>query len=94
MINNEDLLALQSWVTAKDASQYDDFHEDTLVVDITHSNLKQRHIEIRFDRHSTISTVRDKVSSKKCFKKIFRYKELTKIKSLTFASFLYNIIKI
>lgn len=61
MINNEDLLALQSYVTANDATQYADLHEDTLVLDITHSNLKQRHIEIRFDKHTTIATVRDKI---------------------------------
>lgn len=61
MINNEDLLALQSYVTANDATQYADLHEDTLVLDITHSNLKQRHIEIRFDKHTTVATVRDKI---------------------------------
>lgn len=61
MINNEDLLALQSYVTANDARQYSDLHADTLVLDVTHSNLKQRHIEIRFDKHTTISTLRDKV---------------------------------
>lgn len=62
MIKNEDLLAMQSYITARDATQYSSLHEDTLVLDITHSNLKQKHIEIRFDRHTTISSVRDKVS--------------------------------
>lgn len=61
MINNEDLLALQSYVTANDARQYSDLHADTLVLDVTHSNLKQRHIEIRFDKHTTIATLRDKI---------------------------------
>lgn len=61
MVNNDDLRALQSYVVANDTRQYSDLHEDTLLVDITHSNLKQRHIEIRFDRHATISSVRDKI---------------------------------
>lgn len=61
MINNQDLLALQSYVTANDATQHSNLHEDTLVLDITHSNLKQKHIEIRFDKHTTISSVRDKI---------------------------------
>lgn len=61
MVSHEDLAALQSYVTAKDTSLYSDLHEDTLMLDITHSNLKQRHIEIRFDKHTTISTLRDKV---------------------------------
>jgi tubulin-folding cofactor B len=61
MINNTDLRALQSYVRANDETQFDDLHADTLVLDITHSNLKQRHIEIRFDKHTTVSTLRDKI---------------------------------
>lgn len=68
MINRDDLVALQSYVTAKDTSQYADLHTDTLLLDITHSNLKQRHVEIRFDKHTTISSLRDKVRSQSnCF---------------------------
>lgn len=65
MINRDDLIALQSFVTEKDNSQYDDLHADTLLLDITHSNLKQRHVEIRFDKHTTISSLRDKVRSQR-----------------------------
>lgn len=57
----EDLAALQRYVTANDATQYSDLHADTVVLDISHSNLKQRHIEIRLDRHSTVSRLRDKI---------------------------------
>jgi len=60
-INNHDLLAVQSYITAKDATQFSDVAESTLVLDVTHSNLKQRHIEIRFDKHTTISSLRDKI---------------------------------
>lgn len=63
-INNEDLLALQSYIKANDAKQYSDLHEDTLLLDLTHCNLKQRHIEIRFDKHTTISSLRDKIYQK------------------------------
>jgi len=61
MINNQDLLACQQYVTAGDATQYSNLHEDTLMLDLTHSNLIQRHIEIRFDKHTTVSTLRDKI---------------------------------
>lgn len=57
-IRNEDLLALQSYITANDSTQYNHHHKDTLLLDLTHSNLIQRHIEIRFDKHSTVSTLR------------------------------------
>jgi tubulin-folding cofactor B len=63
-MNNHDLIALQQYVTAKDASQYNDLHPDTLILDLTHSNLIQRHIEIRFDKHTTISSLRDKIYQK------------------------------
>jgi len=62
MINNDDLRALQNFVTT--GSDYRDVHEDTLVLDLSHSNLKQRHIEIRFDKHTTISSLRDKIHQK------------------------------
>lgn len=60
-INNHDLLAVQSYITANDATQYSHLHENTLVLDLTHSNLEQRHIEIRFDKHTTVSSLRDKI---------------------------------
>lgn len=55
----EELNALHRFVTAGD--EYGNVHPDTLILDLTHSNLKQRHIEIRFDKHTTISTLRDKI---------------------------------
>lgn len=63
-IRNEDLLALQSYVTAADSTQYDHLDKSTILLDLTHSNLKQQHIEIRFDRHDTISTLRHKIYQK------------------------------
>ena len=60
-INNHDLLSLRSYTTANDATQYSNLHESTLVLNLTHSNLTQRHIEIRFDKHTTVSSLRDKI---------------------------------
>jgi tubulin-folding cofactor B len=64
MINNQDLLAVQAYITAKDDTQYDNLGSTTLLLDLTHSNLKQRHIEIRFDKHTTIASLRDKIHQK------------------------------
>jgi len=58
-INNEDLIALQRYVTGKDS--YDAVSPGTIVLDITHSNLKQRHLQIRFNLRDTIDNVRDRI---------------------------------
>jgi tubulin-folding cofactor B len=59
MINNEDLRAIQHYVTSGDP--HANLHSDTLILDLTHCNLIQRHIEIRFDKHTTVSSLRDKI---------------------------------
>jgi tubulin-folding cofactor B len=61
-MNNHDLIALKNYINAGD--EYKNLHPDTLVLDLSHSNLTQRHIEIRFDKHTTISTLRDKIYQK------------------------------
>ncbi|GFH57295.1 hypothetical protein CTEN210_13771 [Chaetoceros tenuissimus] len=71
MINNTDLIALQNYVTS--GNEYDGVHEDTLILDLSHSNLKQRHIEIRFDKHTTISSLRDKIYQKTGTKPHFQH---------------------
>jgi len=63
-IANEDLRALQAYVTAADATQYDGLAADTVLLDLTHSNLKQRHAEIRFDLHDTIADLRQRIHQK------------------------------
>ncbi len=62
MINNQDLRAIQHYVMSGD--DYRNLHPDTLILDLTHSNLIQRHIEIRFDKHTTVSSLRDKIYQK------------------------------
>eukprot|EP00980_Cylindrotheca_fusiformis_P010336 scaffold2299_cov131-Cylindrotheca_fusiformis.AAC.23 len=63
-IKNKDLLAVRAWVTANDATQYDDLHPSTVLLDLTHSNLQQRHIEIRFDKHDTLEHLRNRIHQK------------------------------
>ncbi|KAL7534058.1 hypothetical protein ACHAWF_004704 [Thalassiosira exigua] len=63
-IKNEDLLALKSYITAADATQYDSLAATTLVLDLTHSNLAQRHAEIRFDARETVEDLRRRIHQK------------------------------
>lgn len=58
---NEDLLALHSYVVAADARQYESLAEDTILIDLTHSNLVQRHIEQRFDKHTSLEKLRERI---------------------------------
>lgn len=63
-IKNRDLLAVRSYVTAKDDVQYQAVHKSTVLLDLTHSNLIQKHIEIRFDKHDTLETLRRRIHQK------------------------------
>jgi tubulin-folding cofactor B len=63
-IKNRDLLAVRSYITAKDATQYDHVHRSTVVLDLTHSNLIQKHVEIRFDKHDTLERLRQRIHQK------------------------------
>lgn len=63
-VRNEDLLALKSYVTAADSTQYDALAATTLVLDLTHSNLAQRHAEIRFDARDTVDELRRRIHQK------------------------------
>eukprot|EP00588_Corethron_pennatum_P008403 CAMPEP_0194290296 /NCGR_PEP_ID=MMETSP0169-20130528/40946_1 /TAXON_ID=218684 /ORGANISM="Corethron pennatum, Strain L29A3" /LENGTH=331 /DNA_ID=CAMNT_0039037839 /DNA_START=154 /DNA_END=1149 /DNA_ORIENTATION=+ len=60
-IKNEDMLTLQSYVTAQDTSRYRGLARSTIMVDVSHSNLIQRHIELRFDLHDTVSDMKDRI---------------------------------
>lgn len=63
-MKNTDLLALQAYVTAGDDSQYDNVRQGAVVLDLTHSNLVQRHVEIRFDLHDTVGALRQRIHQK------------------------------
>jgi tubulin-specific chaperone B len=68
MLGNDEWLQaaanLKAYVTAGDVSSYQNIHENTVVLDLTHSNLKQQHIEIRFDKHQTVDDLRHKIYQK------------------------------
>jgi len=64
MIKNKDLLALKAYVMAKDDVQYDSLPSDMVLLDLTHSNLKQQHIEIRFYLSDTLDTLRSRIHQK------------------------------
>jgi tubulin-folding cofactor B len=63
-IRNKDLLALRAYITGNDATQFENVHESTVVLDLTHSNLLQRHIEIRFGKHDTLERLRQRIHQK------------------------------
>jgi tubulin-folding cofactor B len=51
---NPDFIALRNFVTAQDHVT----SSNVLKIDLTHSNLKQRHLEIRFDKNATLYDLR------------------------------------
>lgn len=60
-IKNHDLLALRSFVTAQDGREYENLDRNLVVVDITHSNLQQRHVEVRLNKHADLASLRLKI---------------------------------
>ena len=58
-MNNHDLLAVRRYVTAETGSQR--LHDDTVLVDVTHSNLQQRHLEIRLSKRDSVDQIRTKI---------------------------------
>jgi tubulin-specific chaperone B len=63
---NSDMMAVRNYVTARDdanrGGNNDNIHGGgRMVVDITHSNLAQRHLEIPFDAHSPVSELQHKI---------------------------------
>ena len=51
---NSDTAALRSYVLAADSAMYSGLAEDMVMVNVSHSNLKQKMIEMRFDLHTTV----------------------------------------
>ncbi|KAL7576293.1 hypothetical protein ACA910_018116 [Epithemia clementina (nom. ined.)] len=63
-IKNRNMLTLKAFVQAQDASRYDLLNHDLVLLDLTHSNLQQRHIEIRFSRHDTLGYLKSRIHLK------------------------------
>ena len=64
VINNRDMLLLKSYITAKDANRREGLSATTLLIDLTHSNLVQRHVEIRFDKADRLLDIKHKIHQK------------------------------
>ena len=60
-IKNPDMLALRAYIQAKDATAYAALDPDMVVLDLTHSNLEQQHIEIRFYKQDKLQTLRERI---------------------------------
>lgn len=49
-----DLAALKSYVTAADSEQFSRLPEGVVSVNVSHSNITARMIELKFDLHQTV----------------------------------------
>lgn len=58
------MLALKRYITAHDGDPRQGLGATTLLIDLTHSNLTQRHIEVRFDKHQTLKDIKLKIHQK------------------------------
>eukprot|EP00752_Nemacystus_decipiens_P002084 g1994.t1 len=56
-----DLAALKDWVTAADSEQFSRLPEGVVSVNISHSNISARMIELKFDLSQTIGDVKGKI---------------------------------
>lgn len=57
----EQLLDLSGYVKEKDGEQWSGLAASTVAVDVSHQYLKQRHVELRFDMHTTIGDIKLKI---------------------------------
>ena len=53
-----DMATLGNFVTSRDGERYDGMAEGTVMVTVSHSNLKQKHVDLRWDLHATILDVK------------------------------------
>jgi tubulin-folding cofactor B len=59
---NQDMIALRSYISAGgEAAKYASLAAGTVMIDVTHSNLVQRHIELRFDKHETVEALKHRI---------------------------------
>lgn len=60
-MKNPDMLALRAYIQAQDAVAHAALDPDMVVLDLTHSNLQQQHIEIRFYKRDSLATLRQRI---------------------------------
>ncbi|CAN0465680.1 unnamed protein product, partial [Laminaria digitata] len=56
-----DMAALKNWVTAADGDQFSRLPEGVVSVNISHSNITARMIELKFDLSQTLGDVKGKI---------------------------------
>ena len=52
------MASLGNFVVARDGERYDGMAEGTVMVTVSHSNLKQKHVDLRWDLHTTVGDVK------------------------------------
>ena len=57
-----DMNVLNTWVKMDDENHYARLGEDTVMVTVTHSNLNQKHVDLRFDLHTTVFDVKKRLA--------------------------------
>lgn len=55
-----DRMIVRDYITAKDHEQYSLLPEDTVAILMTHSNLPAKHMDLRFDLHTTILDLKER----------------------------------
>ena len=57
-INNHQMRGVKDWVTGRDDEQWSLLPEGMVAVNVSHSNLSQKMLELRFDLHQTVGEVK------------------------------------
>jgi tubulin-folding cofactor B len=53
-----DMKSLGNFITQRDGERYDGMAEGTIMVTVSHSNLQQKHVDLRWDLHATVGDVK------------------------------------
>lgn len=62
-IKNTDMLSVRDWVTGRDHEQYSLLPAGMVSMTVTHSNLSQKMLELRFELKSTVAEVKTRLYS-------------------------------
>jgi tubulin-folding cofactor B len=57
-----DMKSLGNFITQRDGERYDNMAEGTVMVTVSHSNLQQKHVDLRWDLHTTVGDVKHRLT--------------------------------
>ena len=57
-----DMKSLGNFITQRDGERYDGMAEGTVMVTISHSNLQQKHVDLRWDLHTSVGDVKHRLT--------------------------------